>query len=228
MEDIALNNSFGADAAAPPPRPPRAAESARNRRDSSPDARDSQHSERSQGKSACCAAGCCGDFSEPDAVGPMAKPRKCRDIFCLLLLLLVWAGWIVMLWVTATEGCPVTSAIHPARATKSPVLTYTCECQDNCNDPRKLVFGTDSETGSICPTVLRFGHRKFGSDREKSAARRGVWDRSTGWQVQSLLRVSRQPSFQKVGFPFPPPRLPFFTCLGLLDMGRVLLSARRP
>mmetsp|Transcript_47270 Transcript_47270/g.111487 ORF Transcript_47270/g.111487 Transcript_47270/m.111487 type:complete len:335 (-) Transcript_47270:117-1121(-) len=134
MEDIALNNSFGADAAAPPPRPPRAAESARNRRDSSPDARDSQHSERSQGKSACCAAGCCGDFSEPDAVGPMAKPRKCRDIFCLLLLLLVWAGWIVMLWVTATEGCP-----------------------DNCNDPRKLVFGTDSETGEVCGTGAQAG-----------------------------------------------------------------------
>jgi len=64
----------------------------------------------------------------------MAKPRKCRDVVCLAFLVVVWIGWLVMVWAAMTEGCP-----------------------DNCNDPKKLVFSTDSVTGEVCGTGAQRG-----------------------------------------------------------------------
>jgi preprotein translocase subunit SecG len=48
--------------------------------------------------------------------------RKPRDILCLLLFLIAWLGWIVVAAMAVTDGCP-----------------------DNCNDPRKLIYGYDSQ-----------------------------------------------------------------------------------
>jgi hypothetical protein len=48
------------------------------------------------------------------------------QIFCLLLFLLAWIGWIIVAAMAFTDGCP-----------------------DNCNDPRKLVYGFDSN-GCMC------------------------------------------------------------------------------
>lgn len=82
-----------------------------------------------------------GDWSRsarPDGRGPMGKPRKCRDLLFLLLFVLVWGGWLVLGWVVITDGCP-----------------------GSCNDPRRLIFGTDSITGEVCGTGNQTGKARL-------------------------------------------------------------------
>mmetsp|Transcript_28376 Transcript_28376/g.91793 ORF Transcript_28376/g.91793 Transcript_28376/m.91793 type:complete len:812 (+) Transcript_28376:657-3092(+) len=89
-------------------------------------------------KSCCvlpsCEYGCCAGALRPDGCGPMAKPRKCRDVACFALFVIAWVVWLLMFWVLATEGCP-----------------------SSCNDPRRLIFGTDSVTGETCGTGREAG-----------------------------------------------------------------------
>ena len=81
----------------------------------------------------CCGAcedtggGCCASLHRPDGVGPMAKPRKRRDVLCMVLFVLCWILWIVLVWTTITDGCP-----------------------EDCNDPRRLIYGADSHTNQLC------------------------------------------------------------------------------
>jgi hypothetical protein len=39
-------------------------------------------------------------------LGPMAKPRKCRDVMCMVLFVLCWILWLLLVWTTITDGCP--------------------------------------------------------------------------------------------------------------------------
>jgi hypothetical protein len=94
--------------------------------------------------------GCCSCLHRPDGVGPMAKRRKSRDVICMVLFVLCWMFWIVLVWTTVTDGCP-----------------------RNCNDPRRLVYGTDSRTGEICGFGALAGREKlFFPLPEDPAARR--------------------------------------------------------
>jgi len=63
---------------------------------------------------------------ETEVPSVMDANRSCRDILCLLLFLVAWIGWIIVAAMAFSDGCP-----------------------DNCNDPRKLVFGFDSN-GCMC------------------------------------------------------------------------------
>jgi hypothetical protein len=71
--------------------------------------------------------GCCASLHRPDGVGPMAKPRKSRDVMCMVLFVFCWIFWILLVWTTITDGCP-----------------------DDCNDPRRLIYGADSHTNEMC------------------------------------------------------------------------------
>ena len=47
--------------------------------------------------------------------------RKCRDVICLIIFILAWVAWIILAIMAFSDGCP-----------------------DQCNDPRKLIYGYDS------------------------------------------------------------------------------------
>uniref|UniRef100_A0A7S4PPC4 Choline transporter-like protein n=1 Tax=Guillardia theta TaxID=55529 RepID=A0A7S4PPC4_GUITH len=63
---------------------------------------------------------------ETDVPSPETAKRSCRDLLCLIVFLLAWAVWIVLALMVFTDGCP-----------------------NHCNDPMKLVYGTDSN-GCMC------------------------------------------------------------------------------
>ena len=72
-------------------------------------------------------------------------PRKPRDILCLLLFLVAWIGWLIVAMMAITDGCP-----------------------DNCNDPRKLVYGFDSQAcmcGKDCSQMVPPGPNNKGKYR---------------------------------------------------------------
>ena len=71
--------------------------------------------------------GCCGWVQDADGVGPMARPRKSRDVLCMALFVLCWLVWVVLVWTMVTDGCP-----------------------DKCNDPRRLIYGADSVSNELC------------------------------------------------------------------------------
>ncbi|KAJ1473232.1 hypothetical protein T484DRAFT_1837273 [Baffinella frigidus] len=78
--------------------------------------------EEEEGEGAWCVAA-----HWKDGEGPMGKRRQCRDTFCIILFVLAWIAWLILIWVAVTDGCP-----------------------EDCNDPRRLVFGTDSRTAEVC------------------------------------------------------------------------------
>mmetsp|Transcript_26387 Transcript_26387/g.59980 ORF Transcript_26387/g.59980 Transcript_26387/m.59980 type:complete len:916 (-) Transcript_26387:201-2948(-) len=63
---------------------------------------------------------------EQEVPSPETAKRGCRDLLCLIIFLLAWIIWIILALMVFTDGCP-----------------------NNCNDPMKLVFGTDSN-GCMC------------------------------------------------------------------------------
>mmetsp|Transcript_2338 Transcript_2338/g.6220 ORF Transcript_2338/g.6220 Transcript_2338/m.6220 type:complete len:881 (+) Transcript_2338:94-2736(+) len=72
------------------------------------------------------------NYGEPEKEMPdiINANRKCRDIFCLLLFIIAWVAWLILAIMAFTDGCP-----------------------DQCNDPRKLIYGYDSSgcrCGSDC------------------------------------------------------------------------------
>ena len=72
-------------------------------------------------------------------------PRKPRDILCLLLFLVAWGAWLIVAMMAITDGCP-----------------------DNCNDPRKLVYGFDSQAcmcGKDCSQMVPPGPNNKGKYR---------------------------------------------------------------
>ena len=62
-------------------------------------------------------------YGEPEKEMPniVDVNRKCRDVLCLLIFIIAWVAWIICAIMAFTDGCP-----------------------NQCNDPRKLIYGYDS------------------------------------------------------------------------------------
>jgi hypothetical protein len=56
------------------------------------------------------AGGLCAAAHRVDGGGPMAEPRRCRDVLCALMFVLTWVCWLILVWAVVAPRTAVPAA----------------------------------------------------------------------------------------------------------------------